>query len=270
MTEADEAGFSDTSWQGIFLMRGQSLEMSSFTITQHEDGEISSTSPTISTSTHMAPYWLDAAASHARDAERLSHITNQAFRGLSPDAKSDALNKELLASMQAMTCAAIGVDALYAAILKIQPTPELTQKAWRKNKTKRSRQIFETIRRAFKMGPKSQAKLKLFLDQLTDARDNAVHPSSKSKVAQNHARLPVAVDPAFNMFRTRNAIVAAGMAIDLVESTAQAETAKSKEIAQSMSALLELVQPISQKWARSRAGKTFKALQSEADAKSSS
>jgi hypothetical protein len=259
--EADEAGFGETPWQGIFVMRGQSMDISSWRITEHDDGNVTTTSPTISTTTHMAPFWLKAAAKHARDAERLSHVTNRAFQEDLANAKADALNSEMLAAMQAMTCAAIAIDALYAALLIIQPTPTGVQNAWRKNRTKRSRQIFETFRRLFNMGPKSQAELKLFLDQLTEARDTAVHPPSKSKLAQKHARLPVSVDPAFNMFRARNAIVATGLAINLVESTARAETAKSTMTAEKMSSLHELTQPILRAWVRSKAGRVFKAIQ---------
>lgn len=78
-SEAHEAGFGDVPWQGVFLMKGQSLDLSSFTITEHEDGSITSTSPIISTSTHMAPYWLEAAVRHARDAERMGQSPTTPF-----------------------------------------------------------------------------------------------------------------------------------------------------------------------------------------------
>ena len=177
-----------------------------------------------------------------------------------------ALNAELLASMQAITCAAFAIDALNASILKVLPTPSATKMAWRKNRTKRSRQIFETLRRAFKMGPQSRTKIKTLLDQLSDARDTAVHPPARSQRAQRHARLPVDVDPAFNMFRARYAIVAVGAAVELIESAAKAETAQHQGVSERMAALLELVHPIGSHWRRSKAGKLFKELQRRAEA----
>lgn len=259
--EAYEAGFGETPWQGIFIFRGQSLDLSSFTITMSDDGEISSDGPTISTSTHMAPFWLAAAINHARDAERLSNRTNEAFRNGDADEKAHALTSELTASMQAITCSAFAVDSLFAALLKVQPTPEATKLAWRKNRTKRSRQIFETLRRAFKIGRQSSVRIKTFLDQLSDARDKAVHPPAKSKAAERHARLPVGVDPAFNLFRARNAIIAVGLTCDLIESAARAETAQSDLIRERMASLLEQVRPLTRRWKRMKVGRYFKNLQ---------
>ncbi len=264
LSEAHQAGFGDSPWGGVFIMRGQSLDISSFTISISDEGELSSTGPTLSTSTHMAPYWLEAAISHAREVHRLARATNEAFRADDPAAQTRCLNAELIASMQAIACSAFAIDALHASLLKVQPTPVAIKAAWRKNGTKRSRQIFETLRRAFKMGPQSKSRIKRFLDQLTTARDMAVHPPSRSKPAEKHARLPVSIDPAFNMFRARNAIVSVGLTVNLIEETGKAETASDPKVAKRMAALHELVLPLSKRWQRTSAGKEFKELQRQA------
>lgn len=263
-SEAHEAGFGDTPWSGVFIMRGQSLEMSSFTISIDDDGQVSSTGPTLATSTHMAPYWLEAAIGHARAVSRLAHATNEAFRGGDLATQTRCLNAELSASMQAIACSAFAVDALYASLLKAQPTPATIKETWSKNRTKRSRQIFETLRRVLKMGPQPSARIKVFLDQLSNARDTAVHPPARSKLAEKHARLPVSIDPAFNLFRAQNAIVCVGMTVSLIEQVAKAETAKDPKFAKSMAPLHELVLPLSKRWARTSAGKAFEDIQRRA------
>lgn len=261
LDEVHEAGFGDTPVSGVFVMRGQSLDISSFTISISDEGEISATSPTLSTSTHMAPYWLDAATVHAREVQRLAKATNEAFQNGDPDTKARCLNAELIASMQAIACSAFAIDALHSSLLKVQPTPPATKAAWRKNGTKRSRQIFETLRRNFKIGPKSSSTIQTFLDQLTAARDMAVHPPSRSKPTEKHARLPVGVDPAFNMFRARNAIVCVGLAMNLVDEISKAQTAKDAKVSERMASLHELLMPIRKRWQRSSAGKSFMELQ---------
>jgi hypothetical protein len=263
--EIDRAGFKDTPWQGIFVMRGQTLSMSSFEITLQDDGTITSTSPTLSTITHMEAYWLEAAIDHAREAERLSHFTDSAFHNDDPDQKCSTLNRELISSMQAISCAAFAIDAFFASLLQVQPTAESTKAAWRKNRTKRSRQIYETIRRAFQIGPESSVKIREFLDQLTDARDRAVHPPSNSKIAVNHGRLPVAVDPAFNVFRARNALVAVGQTVDLIESATRSAKAKNAKIAEKMKILGELIKPTYSRWRRTKAGREFNRIRNFGD-----
>lgn len=263
-SEAQEAGFEDDDWQGIFVLRGQTIDLSAFTISVDERGEITSPGPTLSTSTHLAPYWLKAAVKHAIDAERFSHLTNKAFQSSDANRRWIALDREMVSSMQAVACSAFAIDALHAALLKVNPTPEATREAWKRNRTKRSRQIFETLRRSFVFCPKSGAKIQQFLDQLAGVRDKAVHPPSRSRPAEKHPRLPVAIDPTFVLFRARNAIAAVGMTVSLIEQSANAETARSEPVRERMHALKELVRPISRNWRRTKAARNFSTLQSQA------
>lgn len=248
------------------MIRGLTIDLSAFTISFDEQGEITSPGPTLSTSTHLAPYWLRAAVKHAVDAERYSHLTNDAFKNGNTDQRCNALDREMLSSMQAVACAAFAVDALHAALLKVNPTPEGTKVAWRRNGTKRSRQIYETLRRSFSFGQKSGAKICQFLDQLADARDKAVHPPSRSRPAEKHPRLPVGIDPTFVLFRARNAIAAVGMTVNLIGESAKAEKAKSEQIKERMHALHEQVRPIWRNWLRTKAAKKFLELQSQVKA----
>lgn len=237
-------------------MRGQTLELSSFTISIGREGADASEA-TLSTSTHMAPYWLEAAIGHAQKVFRLARATNEAFQNGDAAAQTHCLNAELIASMQALACSAFAFDALYASLLRAQPASPETIEAWKKNRTKRSRQIFETMRRAFKFGPKSGLQIRTFLDELSKARDAAVHPPAKSREAQRHARLPVSIDPAFNMFRAHNALVAVGMSLSIINQLSEGKLSKNSKIAGSMSALNELVSPLQKRWKRTAAGKEF-------------
>lgn len=258
--EAEEAGFSPNEPGGVFIMRGQSLTLSEFTITEYDDGRIESDGPTLSTSVHMAPYWLDAAVGHAIAAEVASHRTNAAWKRDDPEGQRSAIEAEMLASMQAITSAAFALDALHAALLQAQPTPELTRQAWRKNRTKRSRQMFETLRRAVKIDTKSQKGIKGFLDQISSFRDEAVHPPARSQPATRHPRLPVSIDPTFCKFRTRNAIAAVGYTLGLIQNVAGSKDARTPQVAERMSALLELLEPIIERWKSSNLPEIHKRL----------
>lgn len=253
--EALEAGFEPNEWHGIFVMQGQRLSISSFTISINDEGELSSPGPTLSTGVEMAPYWLEMAMEHAKASERLVSRTNEAWKTGDPEVQTKALNAEFKAALQAMTAAAFAIDAFYATINEVAPVPEATLKAWNKNRTRRSRRVFESIRRNFPMTAGSQASLKQFLDQLFSFRDQAVHPTPQTREAKKHPRLPVSVDEMFCKFRARNAWVSVGMTIEMLEALASSPKIRSPELRERLVPLKGLLDPIASAWRKSRTGK---------------
>jgi hypothetical protein len=253
--EALDAGFDPNEWRGIFVMQGQRLGISSFTISIDDKGELSSPGPTLSTAIEMAPYWLEVAMEHAKAAQRLVSRTNEAWKTDDPSRQTVALNAEFKAAFQAMTAAAFAIDAFYATVKEVAPVPEATLKAWNKNRTRRSRRVFETIRRNFPMTVQSQASLKQFLDQLFSFRDQAVHPTPQTKEAKKHPRLPVSLDEMFCKFRARNAWVSVGVTIEMIESLVNSPKIRSSALQERLEPLKVLIDPIATGWRRSRAGK---------------
>lgn len=254
-SEAIEAGFQPDESRGIFLMQGQRLSLSSFSISINDDGEVTSEGPTLSTGVEMTPYWLAIAATHANSCARLVSKTNEAWNTNDPKKQVAALNAEFSAALQAITAAAFAIDALYATLKEVMPVPEATHHAWKKNRTRRSRRVFETIRRCFSLGQTTQRMLKSFLDQLFAFRDEAVHPSARTRLAIKHPRLPVGVDEAFCKFRARNAWISVGAVIEIVEGLLDSKNVRSPELAKRLEPLKTLVRPIARKWRRSAAGK---------------
>lgn len=255
LREATEAGFAPNDWRGIFVMQGQRLSISSFTIHMDVEGKITSPGPTLSTGVEMAPYWLDIAAREANSAVRLVSKTNEAWKSGDTDAQTKALDAEFKACLQAITAAAFAMDAFYSTVEEAAPTAEATRNAWRRNRTRRSRRVFETLRRNFPITAGSQASLGPFLDQLYSFRDLAVHPTARTREAKKHPRLPVSIDEMFSRFRGRNAWVCVGVVIEMIQALTSVPKIKSDVLRGRMVPLKNLVDPISVRWRKSPAGK---------------
>lgn len=252
--EARDAGFDPHEWRGVFLLKGHRLSISSFSISMNDKGEMISDGPQLATGVEMMPYWLEIAIEHAIRAEKLERKTDAAWTGeLIPQKQVKAIEAELKASLQAMTAAAFAIDAFYATVEEAAPTAPLTRAAWRKNNTKRSRRVYETLRRNFPLTAESQRMLQGFLDQLFSFRDRAVHPSARTSDAIKHPRLPISIDKIFCIFRARNAFVSVGQVVELINTLVRHPKIKNAAVNERMSPLKELVVPLVKRWRRSRA-----------------
>ena len=243
------------------MMQGHRLRLSSFSISFNDDGDITSDGPKLSLGVEMAPYWLAIASGHAVDAERLSEETNEAWRGDDPEQQRAALNAEFSSSLQAITAAVFAIDAFYATVQEASPVPEATLAAWKRNRTSRSRRVFETFRRNFPLAPASQAALKTFLDQIFSFRDAAVHPTARTRDARKHPRLPVSVDETFCKFRARNAWFCVGQVMDLLDLYASHPKVRSPELRERLEPLQKLFEAIVQQWRTTPAGAQHRRLQ---------
>lgn len=258
--EAKEAGFSPEQPRGIVVMQGQTLTFPAGSIVFTFDGSEVPNLPPPLLGTHMAPYWLSAAVSHGISAQVLSHETNAAWKAEDESQQSETLETELIASMQAITSSAFALDALHAALLKVSPTPETTRMAWRKNKTRRSRQMFETLRRCFRLTEDNRRGIRQFFDAIFEYRDAAVHPPSSDQPVTCHPRLLIGLDPAFARFRARNAVIVVGHTVAIIGSASKSEKVTTEAVRQSMTSLRERVEPVVEAWERSAAGAEFARL----------
>src|SRR6185437_15189206 len=110
--------------------------------------------------------------------------------------------------MQALTSAAIALDALYASVRERTDIPETLVATWRKNKTARPKQVAEVFRRAFRVGPKSFRNLAAIVHQLYKFRDLAVHPPASFSAPVFHATLNARTEWRFLSFGYDSSLVA--------------------------------------------------------------
>lgn len=169
---------------------------------------------TLHVSLDVWPYWLSLATRHARDAELARSALIAA--GEDASARQTALEAEFSAGMQAAVCAAVAVDAFFAVVKDKSDFPHALTLTWRKKKTGRFRQVAEVLRRAFKIGPKTSASVRILLRELFQLRDRAVHPDAAFSHPMHHPVLGVATEWRFVVFRHENAKAMVGNALTLI------------------------------------------------------
>lgn len=113
------------------------------------------------------------------------------------------LDREALlnTSMQAITAAAISLDAFYAAV---RPRTEISEDlvaTWRRNKTPRYSQIAEVVRQAFELPTEDFEPLRTNLKSIFSLRDLVVHPKGKVAKPLLHPELNIGVEWRFFYFR---------------------------------------------------------------------
>jgi hypothetical protein len=153
----------------------------------------------------VSPTWLQLALRHLDDAKAKKDLRVTAWAGVDENLKSESLEREFEASMQAIMAAAISVDGFYAVIQGHVDLPSSIVEKWRAGRTARYAQINEVLRRAFHLKPKGVAVLRQNLKEIYRLRDLAVHPSGKVEAPLIHPELGVGVEWRFACFRAHNA-----------------------------------------------------------------
>ena len=118
--------------------------------------------------------------------------------------------------MQAITAAAIALDALYATLQPHVKLPPGLIKRWRTRRTARYSQVAEILRRAFLLEPTGGTALRQNLKEIYRFRDLAVHPSGKIEAPILHPELNVGVEWRFVYFRASNAELAVNKATEMI------------------------------------------------------
>jgi hypothetical protein len=118
--------------------------------------------------------------------------------------------------MQAITAAAIAMDAFYGCVKERIEIPQETRDIWRKNRTARHAHVSEVLRLAFRIGPKSFARLRTTVKEIMRFRDLAVHPSGEHDAPVLHPALKVGVEQRFVAFSSENAQQATSLAISII------------------------------------------------------
>lgn len=176
-------------------------------VTQEGKFEADSVTPEVTLETW--PHWLSIGLGHLKDA-RQAHTDLLAAHGAGDeDAKHDALEREFLSSMQAITSAAFAVDALYGSINDVVPPAPNAAKA-----RSRGGAVMGAIHRVAKVSNLHAKALSGGLSQLFKFRNLAVHQPRDFRAPHLHPDLNVGVDWRFIAFNASNAQGALNIAME--------------------------------------------------------
>ena len=189
----------------IFIMRGVSIGFGSGARLEFDEQGAIKANFQWHFQYEVAPPWLRIALGHAKEAQEWKERRVAAWQGTDDNLKASTLEGECASSMQAITAAAIAVDALYASVQPLIILPPMLVDTWRKKRTPRQAQVSEVIRRAFSLGSANGAIVKQNVSQIFALRDLAVHPSAHMKPAVLHPELNIGLEWRFEAFRAHNA-----------------------------------------------------------------
>lgn len=229
---------------GIYITRGMTVSIPSFSIRIGEDGQLESDPVTLHVRFDVCPTWIQIAKRHLETALLAQSERQQVWAGSNEDAKAQALESEFEASMQAIMAAAIAWDAVYAVLREHVTIPAAMAEKWRKGRTARYTQVSETIRRAFSLKPKVASALRANLKEIYRYRDLAVHPSGKIEAPMLHPELDLGMEWRFVYFRAKNAELAVMAAAAMLWDLANNGKAKDPKVTEYQKALSSRLQEV--------------------------
>lgn len=190
---------------GIRISKGMTLSITDLRLRIGPNGEIEAGPIKVNLRYDVTPLWLEIAMAHRAAAGEAKTRRETVWIGDNEDVKSDALETEFQASMQAMVAAAVCWEALYGILVgHVELPADLTQK-WRTKRVSRHVQVTEVVRRAFKLKPNGVKTLRQNLKEIYRYRDLAVHPSGIGQEAIHHPELQIGTEWRFVYFRASNA-----------------------------------------------------------------
>jgi len=229
---------------GIYITRGMSISIPSFSIRIREDGEIEGDPITLHVRFDVCPSWIQIAKRHLDAALAAKGNREIAWQGTDENAKAQTLEVEFEASMQAIMAAAIAWDAAYAVLREHVKIPPSTLEKWRNGRTARYTQVAEVVRRAFTLKPKGASMLRNNLKELYRYRDLAVHPSGKIEAPLLHPELSLGMEWRFVYFRATNAELAVMAAAAMLWDLAHNGKSKDPKISEYQKTLASRLQEI--------------------------
>jgi hypothetical protein len=150
--------------------------------------------------------------------------------------------------MQAIMAAVIAIDAFYAAVKEHVPIPPATLKAWREKGTARHKQVYEVLRKGFKIATKTLPKVREVLSEIYRFRDLAVHPDPKLVQPLAHPDLKVGTEWRFVYFRYDNAKPLVTVALSMVVQLLKLPKDKNEQLKRYARETSALMTPIVDDW----------------------
>lgn len=203
---------------GILVIQGMSLRIpaGSLVISIGEDGKPESPPLVPHLRLDLWPTWLEIGCEHTR---RAHETASQLSPDLADQDKANLLSRELQDAMVAMCAFAFAFDGFYDVVKsELGDHPDSAQ--WRqegRRPTPRHKQVAETLRFHFQLGPQFTGQLKQLLKELFKFRGRAVHPSSSYLPATMREDIDSGVHPHLITFSGRHAVQCRAVALVLFD-----------------------------------------------------
>lgn len=201
---------------GILISRGASVRIpkDGLRISLGPDGKITGEPLRLEISLNFVGHWMRVALA------QLGFCEDARNRHLAVEEKDGAvigphLEDECVAGMVAIMAAATAIDAFYAALKDRSPRVASIPVS-RTGRSSRHRIVAEAIRREFRVGPNSQANVRLGLRELYKFRDWSVHPSAAFSAPVRHPDVPSLVEWRYAAFRFENSQKAVRVALSML------------------------------------------------------
>lgn len=162
---------------GVLVFKGMKLGFlpADFSIKLTGEGGLSSRA-VLSTSYNVIALWLRAAYDNNEQALKANSSLIEKWND-SAERQKQLLLAELAPAMQVFVSCGVAFDCVYELL---RPHANITAsdiQAWKKNKTSRSSQISEVVRRVFRLSNDTIKDIKGSINSIMTLRDEAVHPT---------------------------------------------------------------------------------------------
>jgi hypothetical protein len=237
-----------SEFRGVFISEGMTFTLKNLGFRIQGD-EVIPNPVTVILSVDQAPVWLEIALSHFAECKKARELI---LSGNVDDKTSSSLKHmtdEYRAGMQAISAAAIAIDAFYANLKDYIDIPAATLSAWRKKGTARYKQVFEVIKIACGKAKLDQKILIQMLSDLYKFRDWAVHPAAEAKEAQYHPIFKVSTHWRCVAFRYENALAAVHIALIITHQTSKiAASTGNEKLVSYFEELQKRIDPLCSAW----------------------
>lgn len=196
----------------------------------------------------VVPHWLAIALKHLQVAGAEHARLSPAWQEQANDEIARVLEAEFFASMQAVMAAAISMDAFYARVKEYVIIPSPMLDAWRQKGTARYKQVYETIRRGFKVRKEALPKLREALKEIYRFRDSAVHPDQQLAKPLTHPDLGVGTEWRFVYYRFENAKGLVNVSLSLIIQLLNSPKPNNPDLQRYALESLSLLQPLVDEW----------------------
>lgn len=213
----------------LFITKGMHLDVSSFSISIDENGQITSEGPTIHSGLDMCPYWLEIAYVHLLKSEIIHNKLQSALNDNNASLMGELLQEEFVSGMQVIMASCIAIDSYYASIKDFANIPAELACKWRTKRTARHKQIAETLKRVFVMPQNMFMQIRELLKQSFNLRDKAVHPEYGTDLPVLYPEINKITDWRYSAFRYSNAKAVAGNSLSLIFQTAKQKIGSEKQ-----------------------------------------
>lgn len=218
---------------GIYISSGMTMSIpeGGLKISVGNDGKVSASSCNFIVGLDVTHHWLTIALDHLLDCEAAaSELLPRWKSGEDGEQIGALLEQEFFHGMQAISASAFAIDAFYGSVISCIAIPPDLLGAWKRNKTSRSNQICEVLRRGFRIGPKSSKQMREVLKQIFSFRDKAVHPNNTLSEPIWHPTLEVGMEWRFVVFRVENARNALAFALTVLSQITRRPKPENKKL----------------------------------------